>query len=92
MVNEIKIPKENYKKVEEIRYLENQTEKQSNLVRLATFLGVPKVECCQYCKNDPAERKPRIVHVDTTREAMQLNDREHRKMMGEARSAACNIL
>jgi hypothetical protein len=91
MVNEIKIPKENYKKVEEIRYLENQTEKQSNLVRLATFLGVPKVECCDYCKRDP-RRRDRMVHVDTTREAMQHAEIEHRTMMREARSEVCNIL
>ena len=110
MVNEKNIYLIENKKAQilEIREIENQVESQSNLVKIANFIGISKVECGKNdSERDLREReRDRVRYRDldartvdrskeTAKEAGQHNTSEFNKMKREVAEDAgetCEIL
>jgi hypothetical protein len=96
MVNEITIPKENKAQVEEVRYLENTEQEQkkldknqenkSTITESVKKAVVPTV----HASDGDDDKDANIEYVDTTKEAIQNDEAEVRRIKGEI-SDNCDI-
>ena len=65
MVKEVLIPIENKKaQIVEIREIENQVESQSKVDKIASFIGLSKVECLPAKSDRERERERRYRDLD----------------------------